>query len=96
MDERPLALPKLYGAPAYRPPRRVAETPRPFDPDDLPIAAERTDEEQEFVATLPARAFEPGGGVILHDPSAQPGDNARDDDTPRGLRGLAGRFLGRN
>jgi len=40
------ALPMLRGAPAYaRPPRIVAESERPFDPDDLPIAAERIDDE---------------------------------------------------
>jgi hypothetical protein len=40
------ALPKLYGAPAYaRPPKVVPETERPFDPDDLPIAAALTDDE---------------------------------------------------
>jgi hypothetical protein len=47
------ALPKLYGAPAYaRPPRVVAESERPFDPDDLPIVAEMTDEERAFAADL--------------------------------------------
>ena len=52
------ALPKLYGAPAYaRPPRVVPESERPFDPDDLPIAAEMTDEERAVTSTLRA----PGG-----------------------------------
>jgi hypothetical protein len=47
------AFPKLSGAPAYaRPPRVVEESPRPFDPDDLPIAAEQTDEERAFTSTL--------------------------------------------
>jgi hypothetical protein len=37
------ALPKLRGGPAYaRPPRVAPESERPFDPDDLPIAAEQT------------------------------------------------------
>src|SRR3954451_8136412 len=46
IDEQHVALPKLYGAPAYaRPPRPSAETPKPFDPDDLPIEAVRSDEE---------------------------------------------------
>jgi hypothetical protein len=46
------ALPKLYGAPAYaRPPRSVDESPRPFDPDDLPIAAEQTAEERAFTTS---------------------------------------------
>jgi hypothetical protein len=54
MDEqRHLALPMLYGAPAYaRPPvLAVATTPRPFDPDDLPLAAAMTAEELEALET---------------------------------------------
>jgi hypothetical protein len=47
------ALPKLYGAPAYARPRTpVPESERPFDPDDLPIAAEMTQDERVAVATL--------------------------------------------
>jgi hypothetical protein len=40
------ALPRLYGAPAYhRPPRPLAApVARPFDPDDLPIEAVRTED----------------------------------------------------
>lgn len=48
MSEEPhhVALPQLYGAPAYaRPPKAVDHTARPFDPDDLPIAAAMTDED---------------------------------------------------
>ena len=53
-----VAMPKLYGAPAYaRPPHHVEDVDRPFDPDELPIEAERTDEEHEFASTLPARAW---------------------------------------
>lgn len=43
MDEhRHVALPKLYGAPAYARPPVVAANPvpRPIDPDDLPLLAE--------------------------------------------------------
>jgi hypothetical protein len=45
-----VALPKLYGAPAYaRPPvLTVVTAERPFDPDDLPIEAYQTDEEREL------------------------------------------------
>lgn len=51
-DEQNIALPHLYGGPAYsRPPRPVQEIPRPFDPDELPLEAERTEED-------PARADE--------------------------------------
>ena len=56
MDEQlqHIALPKLYGAPAYaRPPVAVAHTPRPIDPDDLPIVAYMTEDEIELVSTLP-------------------------------------------
>jgi hypothetical protein len=47
------ALPKLYGAPAYaRPPRVVPESERPPDPDDLPIAAEQTEEERALAEAI--------------------------------------------
>jgi len=43
------ALPRLYGGPAYaRPPRVAQEAERPFDPDDLPIAAARMTDEPAF------------------------------------------------
>jgi hypothetical protein len=64
IDEQHVALPKLYGAPAYaRPPSVAATADRPFDPDDLPIEAVRTEEDQAFAATLPARAWAPGGAT---------------------------------
>lgn len=51
------ALPTLRGAPAYaRPPRVVPETERPFDPDDLPLAAERAAAELTFTGTSFASA----------------------------------------
>lgn len=41
------AFPTLRGAPAYaRPPRPVPDPTRPFDPDDMPIAAEQSDEQR--------------------------------------------------
>ena len=56
-DEHHVALPKLYGAPAYGRPTRPIETdPRPPDPDDLPLEAFRTREEQALAS-----------GVLLHD-----------------------------
>jgi hypothetical protein len=43
-DEHHVALPKLYGAPAYaRPPRVFDELERPIDPDDLPLEVYRGD-----------------------------------------------------
>lgn len=57
MDEytQHVALPKLFGAPAYaRPAVAVAHTPRPLDPDDLPIVAEMGPDELALLAALPA------------------------------------------
>jgi hypothetical protein len=94
IDEQHVALPKLYGAPAYaRPPRPAAAPERPFDPDDLPIEAVRTEEEHEIAASLPAHAFAPGG-------SSRPGAQGAGDTDPvlrprqLSLRALAGRFRG--
>jgi hypothetical protein len=65
IDEQHVALPKLYGAPAYaRPPSMAATADRPFDPDDLPIEAFQTEEDRAFAATLPARAWAPGGVTV--------------------------------
>ena len=89
MDERQTALPKLYGAPAYRPPRRVAESPRPFDPDELPITADLTADEIELVESLPADAFAPGGGYV---PGQTVAEEQRAEPRRRGL----GRIFGGN
>jgi hypothetical protein len=61
IDEQHIALPKLYGAPAYARPPRIVATERPFDPDELPLEAFRTEDEREFAEMLPARAYAPGG-----------------------------------
>jgi hypothetical protein len=71
-----VALPKLYGAPAYARPPVVpaAAVERPFDPDDLPLEAERSREEQKLASELTAHPYasvassDPGhsaGGGIL-------------------------------
>ena len=89
IDEQHVALPKLYGAPAYaRPPRPADDAPRPFDPDDLPIEAVRTDEERDLLSTLPADAFAPGArnGNGGGSPELRP--------RPLSLRALAGRLRG--
>jgi hypothetical protein len=60
-DDRPqVAMPKLYGAPAYaRPPAApVNPVDRPFDLDDLPLEAERTSEDQELVQRLQPHPYE--------------------------------------
>ena len=93
IDEQHVALPKLYGAPAYaRPPRPAAVAQRPLDPDDLPIEAVQTDEERELAASLPAHAYVPGGVHTNGSTNPDPGPFL----TPRplSLRALAGRILG--
>ncbi|MEA2536658.1 MAG: hypothetical protein QOF11_892 [Chloroflexota bacterium] len=59
-EERHLALPTLYGAPAYaRPPRPIEEVQRPIDPDDLPLEFLRTPDEHELAARMTGSAFAP-------------------------------------
>lgn len=106
IDEQHVALPKLYGAPAYaRPAAAVAEAvPRPFDPDDLPIQALMSDDERKWAASLPARAWAPGGGIADASDGknhSQHGQNGRDGEPslrPRqlSLRSIAGKLLGGN
>jgi hypothetical protein len=95
IDEQHVAMPKLYGAPAYGRPQRHAEDDgdRPFDPDELPIEAHRTDEEHEFVSTLPAKAYAPGGITL----NAKNGETTTDTNLrPRSfsLRSVAGKLFG--
>lgn len=96
IDEQHIALPKLYGAPAYARPQPVVEVgARPFDPDDLPIEAFQTEEDRAFAASLPARAWAPGGAVIGGDAGRGGGDaDARLRARPFTLRSIAGRLLG--
>ena len=90
-----VALPKLYGAPAYARPAPIAqETPRPFDPDDLPIEAIQTPEERELAASLPAHTYI-AGGFGRADLPASAGEGALSlNPRPLSLRALAGRILG--
>ena len=61
-DDHHMALPKLYGAPAYaRPSAPVVLSERPFDPDDLPLESDQTVEEREHAARLQARTY--AGGI---------------------------------
>jgi len=56
-EEEHVALPHLYGAPAYaRPPSIVAPT-IVLDPDDLPLAVEQTLEEREVAERLLASPY---------------------------------------
>ncbi len=54
-----VAMPKLYGAPAYaRPPAVPIESAeRPFDPDDLPLESERSGEEAHLAGQLQAHPY---------------------------------------
>ena len=46
-DQIQMAFPRLMGQPGYWGPRRMfTPTDRPFDPDDLPLEAERSEEER--------------------------------------------------
>jgi hypothetical protein len=61
-DDRHLALPKLYGQPAYARPSVTPTAPveRPFDPDDLPLEVEQTNEEREFASQVQASPYAGG------------------------------------
>jgi hypothetical protein len=59
-DEQHMALPQLYGGPAYsRPPRPALEIVRPFDPDELPLEAHRTDGEGALAVELTGATWAP-------------------------------------
>lgn len=88
-----VALPKLYGAPAYaRPPRPVETLDRPLHPDDLPIEVDRTPEEHELAEVL---TDQPYAAITI---SARP--NGHDapavvvQGRPFGLGSLTGRLFG--
>ena len=51
-ESKHVALPKLFGAPAYaRPPvEPVVRADRPFDPDALPLESALTEEERKILA----------------------------------------------
>jgi len=80
-SSRYMAMPQLMGAPAYaRPPRIVAETPRPLDPDDLPIEALRSPEDEALLLA----AYHPTDD---QPPSLTPSSQG-------GLRAVAARLFG--
>ena len=94
MDEFPgyIAMPKLYGAPAYaRPAVAVAHTPRPINPDDLPIVAEMTEEDLQILALVP----DTGGRVPGTSPSVAGGESASRDtgrSRPLSIRAVAAKL----
>jgi hypothetical protein len=87
IDEQHVALPRLYGAPAYaRPPSTAPTAVRPFDPDDLPIEAAQTEEDREVAA----QAWRSGSGDASDDTHTSTGLTGRSFS----LRTIAGRLLG--
>jgi hypothetical protein len=99
IDEPHVALPMLYGAPAYaRPTPPIEVTPRPIDPDDLPIEAFRTDEEQELAEALPAYSFTGGGdqatGQSAAYPASSTGRQPQLRARPLSLKAITGRLRG--
>ena len=96
-EKQHVALPKLYGQPAYaRPPRQAVPDAKPFDPDDLPLEVTQTHEERAWIASLPARAYQPGGGLKLAHDGATTTSAGRSElpGRPFRLRLLAGKLLG--
>jgi len=94
-DDQHVALPRLYGAPAYaRPVSAAPGTERPFDPDELPIEAYRDDEEGDLSSGLSARAYAPGGVDLARTSSSGSGRRHRLRPRTLRLRAIAGRLLG--
>jgi hypothetical protein len=99
IDELHIALPKLYGAPAYaRPAPPVDVAPRALDFDDLPIEALQTDEDRTLAQMLTARSYLPAAAHRTGQQAAYPatpkGDRPRLHPKPLSLKSLAGRILG--
>jgi hypothetical protein len=85
----------LYGAPAYaRPPAPVAQSARPFDPDQLPLQVYQTEEERAIAAHVPARAYI-SAIDLAGDPRPHAQGGTADGLQPRlfNLRAIAGRLL---
>ena len=94
IDEQHVALPQLYGAPAYaRPPASIPPKDRPFDPDELPLEAHQTDDEREFTSSLPARAYAPGGIDLAAEDSAASKTHASSAVGSFNIRAIAGRLF---
>jgi hypothetical protein len=94
IEEQHVALPKLYGAPAYARPAPIAEpAERPFDRDELPIEAAMTDEERDIAEGMPARAYGSGPYQPQLETAGVNGGGPRIRARPLRLRAIAGRLL---
>lgn len=96
IDEQHIALPKLYGAPAYaRPAMPVALTPRPFDPDDLPLVVEQNEVEREISSSINAHAYAADGSLSASSNGSGSSTGAsRLQPRSLSLRAIAGRLVG--
>jgi hypothetical protein len=87
IEDQHVAMPKLKGAPAYaRPQPHTSETPRPFDPDELPIEAWMTEDDRAAVASPDGEADDQDAGDDSngHRPRLLP--------RPFSIKGLTGRI----
>lgn len=98
IEEQHVAMPKLYGAPAYARPAAPVATGviRPFDPDQLPLEAQQTEDEREFTSMLPARAYAPGGVDLGWIGRRENGGGSGLRPRSLSLRSIAGKLLGGN
>jgi hypothetical protein len=88
-DEQNMALPRLYGGPAYsRPPRPAQEIVRPFDPDELPLEAERTDGDPAHADQLMGNSWGPTKAASTKPKATRRGRAAK---LAKGAGGLQGR-----
>jgi hypothetical protein len=89
--ERNDAFPRLYGAPGiFRPPKPVEDSPRPPDPDDMPLQYDRsgTDPDAEGISPRPYRY-----NARPPEPTSIDEDEGELAPASVGLRGLAEKFL---
>lgn len=95
-DHGHIALPKLYGAPAYaRPPvEPVARAERPVDPDDLPLELMQTEEERELASQLSGQPYAVAAPAPPVPADQQGSGQLRG--RPFSISALTGRFLGRD
>ena len=89
-DRGQSALPKLYGAPAYSRPRVTPAQPveRPFDPDELPLTSQLSQEEQAPAVLIEARPYD-GATASGEAPGARGGRSILGG-RPFRLRGFGG------
>ena len=82
------AMPKLYGAPAYARPPALPVDPvdKPFDPDDLPLEAERTNEDAELLEQLTSRTYESVATTAVAAADPAPSSRLRGRPSPLRIR----------